>query len=159
MRTTLFPIAACLIALAGCRDSSAASFNPDDPAAVAAIDSVMQTAIAGARSANADQALKIAEGPAEFTFVSGDVMLAGHARIRDTFAKTYTTVKRQDQEILERKVRLIAPDVALYTAVAEGSYTTPSGWKSPLTGLGLTVVLVKRDGRWQAVHAHQSVAP
>lgn len=160
MRTTHVLLGACTIALAGCQAKRAeAAFNPKDPAAVAAIDSVMKPTIEGARAANADQVLKIAEGPAEFTFVSGDVMMAGLPKIHDAFAKTYAHVKRQDQQILEHDVRLIAPNVALYTAVGEGTYTTPSGWKSQPTGLGLTVVLVKQDGRWQAVHAHQSVAP
>ena len=160
MRTSHVLLGACAIALAGCQAKRAeAAFDPKDPVALAAIDSLMKPTIEGAQAANADQVLKIAQGPAPFTFLSGDEMLSGLPKIHEAFAKTYQHVKRQDQEILEHEVRLVAPDVALYTAVGEGTYTTPSGWQSQPTGIGLTVVLVKHDGRWQAVHAHQSIAP
>ena len=160
MRITGLLVGAWALTLAGCQAKRAeAAFDPNDPAAIAAIDSAMKPTIEGARNVNADQVLAIAEGPEEFTFVSGDVMMAGLPKIKETFRKSYANAKRQDQEIQERRVRLIAPDVALYTAIGEGTYTTPSGWTSQPTGLGLTVVLVKRNGRWQAVHAHQSLAP
>ena len=160
MRLPVLLVGACACALAGCQAKRAeAAFDPNDPAAVAAIDSVMKQSIAGARNVNADQVLAVAEGPQEFTFVSGDEMAAGLPKIKENFRKAYSMAKRQDQEIVQHHTRLIAPDVALYTAVGEGTYTTPAGWKSPPTGIGLTVVLVKRDGRWQAVHAHQSLAP
>lgn len=149
---------ACALLLAGCGGGKPAAFNPEDPAELAAIDSAVQPALDGAQRADADLVLKVAEGPAEFSFVTGDVLLDGFASIKEDFRATYAGLEGQEHTILARRVRLVAPDVAIYTAVGEGTYTDKAGWTSPPTGLGLTLVLVKRDGKWQAVHAHQSVA-
>jgi hypothetical protein len=48
--------------------------------------------------------------------------------------------------------------VALVTATAEGTYTDKAGWTSKPVGLGITIVFVRQDGAWRAVHAHQSIA-
>ena len=157
MRCRLGLVGASVLVLAACQ-AKPAPFNPEDPAAIAQIDSVMQPAIDAARSANADKVLAMADGPGEFTFISGDVMLTGVPKIRESFRDTYAGLTRQDQEIITRRIRLLTPDVALWTAVGEGTYTDKAGWTSPPVGLGLTVVLVKEGGRWQALHAHQSVA-
>lgn len=146
-----------IVGLAACQ-SKPAAFNPDDPATLAAIDSVVSVAIAGSSQVNADKVLSVAEGPAEFTFVTGDVLLEGFASIKEDFQETYASLERQDHNIVAKRVRLVAPDVALYTVVGDGTYTDKAGWTSPPVGLGFTMVLVKRDGKWQAVHAHQSVA-
>ena len=159
MRTRTYLLSACALVLAACqRPSDAANFNPTDPVELAAIDSVMQTTIEGARTADADLVLKAAEGPAEFTFITGDVMLSDVNVLREKFRASYAHVKRQDQEILDRRVRLITPNVALYTFVGEGTYTTDAGFTSEPVGMGVTIVLVKHDGKWQAQHAHQSIA-
>ena len=159
MRSIHILAGALTLALAGCgAQSENAAFNPTDPVELAAIDSVMQATIEGARTANADLVLKPAEGPAEFTFITGDVMLSDVNLLREKFRASYAHVKRQDQEILDRRVRLITPNVALYTFVGEGTYTTEAGFTSEPVGMGVTIVLVKHDGKWQAQHAHQSIA-
>jgi uncharacterized protein (TIGR02246 family) len=155
LRTML--LGAATTALLGCAARPAA-FNPDDPAALAEVDSVVSAAIAGAETVDADRVLAMAEGPAEFTFVTGDALLEGLPAIKEDFKETYDGLRQQRHEILGRKVRLIAPDVALYSAVGDGTYTDLADWTSPPVGLGVTIVLVKRDAKWQAVHAHQSVA-
>ena len=157
MHSSLGLVGASVLVLAACQ-AKPAPFNPDDPVAIAQIDSVMQPAFDAARRADADKVLAMAEGPGEFTFIAGDVLLSGVAPIRESFRNTYAGLTRQEQEIITRRIRLLTPDVALWTAVGEGTYTDKAGWTSPPVGLGLTVVLVKQAGRWQALHAHQSVA-
>jgi uncharacterized protein (TIGR02246 family) len=156
MRSSLVVIAAGLV-LTGCQAKSE-PFNPVDPVAVAQIDSLMQPVLEGAQTANADKVMSFADAQGDFTFVTGDMMLSGVPEIREDFRATYTNVARQDHKIVSRRIRLLTPDVALYTVVGEGTYTDKTGWTSPPVGLGLTVVLVKKDGRWQGEHAHQSVA-
>jgi len=159
MRSRVLLAGAFALALGGCQAKPAA-FNPDDPGVVAAIDSIMNGAMQGAASVDADRVMTIAEGPGEFGFITGDIMLQGDSAIRERFRTTYLGVARQDQSVTARKVRLVAPDVALFTAVGEGTYTDKAGWTSPPVGLGLTVVFVRdpASGKWQAQHAHQSLA-
>jgi uncharacterized protein (TIGR02246 family) len=147
------------LALGGCQAKPAA-FNPEDPAVVAAIDSIMDAAMRGAAAVDADRVMTIAEGPGEFSFITGDIMLQGDSAIRERFRTTYLGLAEQHQTVTARKVRLLAPDVAVFTAVGEGTYSDKAGWTSPPVGLGITVVFVRdlASGKWQAQHAHQSVA-
>lgn len=134
-----------------------ASFDPNDPAVVAAIDSVIAEAMAGARQVDADRVLAMAEG-GDLTFVTGDILLIGLEQIRETFRDTYEGLQSQEQTVIEKRVRLVAPDVAILTAVSEGTYTDQAGWTSELIGMGHTIVFVREDGRWRARHAHQPIA-
>jgi hypothetical protein len=43
-------------------------------------------------------------------------------------------------------------------ATAEGTYTDNAGWTSEPVGLAVTIVYVRENGAWRAVHAHQSIA-
>lgn len=159
MRSAVVLAVAGALALAGC-GAKPEAFDPEDPAILAQVDSLMQGAIAGSRAADAGRVLAMAEGPTEFTFITGDVLLSGVGPITESFRKTYANLTKQDQEVLVKKVRLVAPGVALFTATGEGTYTDKANWTSPPVGIGLTVVFAKQaDGRWQAVHAHQSIAP
>lgn len=152
-------VLAMSLALGACQAKPTA-FNPEDPAVAAAIDSIMDATMQGAASVDADRVMKIAEGPGEFSFITADIMLQGDSAIRERFRTTYLGIASQQQSVTARKVRLLAPDVALFTAVGEGTYTDKAGWTSPPVGLGITVVFVRdpASGRWQAQHAHQSVA-
>lgn len=156
-RSTIAAGLALVILTAACQPQ-APSFNPDDPAILAAIDSAMTVAMAGSAAGNAEQALSITTRDSTFSFITGDVMLTGYDGILDAFRNTYASIERQDQTILERHVRVIAPDVALLTAVGEGTYTDKAGFTSEPVGLGATIVFVRRNGTWQAVHYHQSIA-
>jgi uncharacterized protein (TIGR02246 family) len=148
---------ACVLLLAGCQPKPV-PFNPVDPVALAQIDSLMQPVLDGAQNADADKVMSFADAQGDFTFVSGDMMLSGVPQIREDFRATYANVAHQDHKIISRRIRLLTPDVALYTVVGEGTYTDKAGWTSPPVGLGLTVVLVKKNGKWVGEHAHQSVA-
>jgi len=143
-----------LVSLASCQSSS---FDPNDPAALAAIDSVMQSVMAGAAAADADRVLAAAEGSGELTFITGEVMLSGIDTIRARFKDTYAGLASQQQTVFEKRVRLLSPDVAVVMAVGEGTYTDKAGWTSEPVGIGTTIVFVREDGRWRIRHAHQSI--
>lgn len=149
--------AACLIALAACR-AAPATFDPQDPVAIAAIDSLIAGAMEGAANVDADRVLAMAVQDSTLTFLTGDVLLTGFEPIREQFRKTYSNLQRQQQTIIEKHVRLLSPDVALVTAVAEGTYTDKAGWTSPPVGIGTTIIFVREDGEWRAQHVHQSIA-
>ena len=52
-------------------------------------------------------------------------------------------------------VSVLSPDVAVVTASGTSSATTASGGAFTAV-LAQTVVFVRRDGQWKALHAHQS---
>jgi uncharacterized protein (TIGR02246 family) len=133
-------------------------FDPDDPAIAAEVESRLESALAGAAGVDADQVLAFADGEGELTFVTGDVMLSGLDTIRARFEETYAGLAKQEQVVLEKRVRLLSPDVALLMAVGEGTYTDKAGWTSPPVGIGLTIVFVQEAGVWRARHVHQSIA-
>ena len=135
----------------------AASFDPEDPEIIAAIDSVMQSVMAGAAAADVDQVLAAAEGEGELTFITGEVMLTGLETIRARFEDSYAPIQSQRQEVLEKRVRILSPDVAVVMAVAEGTYTDKAGWTSDPVGIGTTLVFVRENGQWRIRHAHQSI--
>jgi uncharacterized protein (TIGR02246 family) len=142
------------LCFAGCQAQPA--FNPEDPAVLAAIESRVQAAIDGAAKADAEQVAGIFGDDA--TFLTGDVALRGRDEIRARFADTYSGLTSQKHTVREKRVRVLSPDVALVTATAEGTYTDKAGWTSEPVGLGITIVFVRQDGVWRAVHVHQSIA-
>jgi uncharacterized protein (TIGR02246 family) len=145
-------LATCLLATAAC---GGPRFNPNDPAVTAALDSIAQTLMEGAATVDADKVLSIASD--DLTFLTGDVLLTGLEPIKARFRQTYSGLLRQQQTVIEKRVRLLSPDVALVIVVAEGTYTDKAGWTSPPVGLGTTIVFVRENGVWRARHAHQSV--
>jgi len=156
MRILMLATIACAVLSASCQP---ADFDPDDPAVVAAIESIVEEAMEGSSNVDADRALAMAEGEGELTFITGDVMLSGLDYIRETFRDTYAGIESQDHTILEKRVRILSPDVAIVIAVAEGTYTDQAGWTSEPVGIGTTIVFVRENGEWRARHAHQSIAP
>lgn len=152
------PVVPAIVSLALVAACGSARFDPNDPVVTAAIDSLVGSAMAGARTVNADQVLAIAEGEGELTFITGDVMLAGLEPIRAQFKATYAGLASQQQTGIEKRVRVLSPDVALVMVVTEGTYTDKAGWTSPPVGIGTTIVFVREHGQWRARHAHQSIA-
>jgi uncharacterized protein (TIGR02246 family) len=153
MRIPVVVAIAGAVLLSGCQS---ARFDPDDPVAVAAIDSIVQSMMAGAREANAAQVLSAAAP--DVTFLTGDVMLTGLETLQARFAETYAGIRNQEQNVIEKRIRLVSPDVALVTAVGEGTYTDKAGWTSDPVGIGTTLVFVRENGQWRVQHAHQSIA-
>ena len=154
MRSTLAVVIAGATLLAGCQ--APATFDPEDPAVVAALESHLRTAMEGA--ANVDAATVLGFAAADMTFITGDVMLSGLDTIRAQFEGTYSGLASQQQTLLEKRVRILSPDVALVMATGEGTYTDKAGWTSDPVGLAVTIVFVRENGVWRAVHAHQSIA-
>ena len=154
----MLSVALVLFALvpAGCQPS-AGTVDPNDPAITAAIDSLLTVVSDGAARVDVDRVLEPAAGPGELTFVTGDVLLTGLDLIRERFRETYSGLLRQDQTLVEKRIRVLSPDVALAILVAEGTYTDKAGWTSEPVGIGTTIVFVKENGRWQIQHAHQSI--
>jgi uncharacterized protein (TIGR02246 family) len=101
--------------------------------------------------------LAMAEGGRDLTFITGEVQLSGLDTIRAAFEDTYAGLARQDQTVLEKRIRLLTPDVALVTTIGEGTYTDRAGWTSEPAGIGLSIVFVRENGVWRARHAHQSI--
>lgn len=156
MRVSMLAAASLAVIAAACQPTT--EFDPNDPAVLAAIDSILEEAMEGARNVDADRVLAMAEGEGELTFITGDVLLAGKDYIRDTFAETYAGLQRQDQTVIAKHVRVLSPDVAIVIAVSEGTYTDQAGWTSDPVGIGHTIVLVREDGEWRIRHGHQSIA-
>jgi len=156
MRSPIVIAAAAVLLAGGCQQP--ATFNPDDPAVTAEIEARLRAAMDGAAAVDTDRVLSIAQGESDLTFVTGDVMLSGIDTIRDRFRETYSGLTKQEQTIREKRVRILSPDVALVTAVGQGTYTDKAGWTSEPVGMGLTIVFVRKDGVWRACHAHQSIA-
>jgi uncharacterized protein (TIGR02246 family) len=150
-------LVAVAVALTGCRPS-AGTVDPNDPAITAIIDSLVQVAMDGAAAVDADRVLAPAAGEGELTFVTGDVVLTGFEPIRERFRSTYAGLLRQDNTLIEKRIRVLSPDVAIAFAVAEGTYTDKAGWTSEPVGIGTTLVFVKENGEWRLRHAHQSIA-
>ena len=142
--------------VSGCQPS-AGTVDPNDPAITAVIDSLLNVVMDGAARVDADRVLEPADGAGDLTFVTEDVILTGLESIREQFRATYSGLLRQDQTLLEKRIRVLSPDVALAIIVAEGTYTDKAGWTSEPVGIGTTVVFIKENGRWQIQHAHQSI--
>ena len=163
MRIAL-PVLVAALVLTSCKAPAPApaaappAFNPEDPAVTAVLDSMVSLARAGADAVNAEETLRPLNAEENLTFMTGDVLLAGKDEILKAFRDTYARIKAQRHVPVARRVRLLTPDVAVYTAVAKGAYQDLSGKISDPVGLGTTAIFIKRDGAWHLVHFHQSVA-
>ena len=133
-----------------------ARFDPNDPTATAAIDSVLTVMMEGAAAVDADKVLS--SGADDLTFVTGEVLLSGRETLLARFRETYSGLARQNQRVIEKRVRLVSPDVVIAVVIAEGTYTDKANWTSPPVGIGTTIVFVRENGQWRAKHAHQSIA-
>jgi len=160
-RASVVPVrlaaAAIVLVCVGCQPTPT-PVNPDDPEIVAAIAKAVAVAMDGAANADAERALSVTTRDDEFTFITGDTMITGYDEALRTFRETYGMLQKQTSEVISTRVRVLAPDVVLVTAVTQGTYTDKAGFTSEPVGLGSTIVFVRRNGEWRAVHFHQSVA-
>lgn len=132
--------------------------NPNDPAIVTAVETILDKAVAAAAATDAEGVLSVSTRDETFTFITGDTMLTGYDEALAAFRQTYALLQGQTNQIIEKRTRVLSPDVVLVSAVSEGTYTDKAGFTSPPVGLGSTAVFVRRDGDWRVVHYHQSVA-
>jgi len=158
----MMPVAAVagfVACVSACAPQSSQSFDPNDPAVIAVIDSLMNDAVQASREVDPVKVLESMGTGENFTLITGDVMLRGSETVAAAFADTYNGLLRQTSTLEQSYTRLLTPDVAVFSAVAEGTYTDLAGWTSEPVGLGLTVVFVREDGRWVGRVVHQSIAP
>ena len=153
MRTSALSAIAAAALFAACQSPR---FDPEDPAVVATIDSIVQSMMEGSANVDADRVL--APAAEDLTFLTGEVLLSGREPIHARFRETFSGLKSQQQTPIEKRVRLLSPDVAVFMAVSEGTYTDQAGWTSPPVGIGTTIVFVREQGQWRARHAHQSIS-
>jgi uncharacterized protein (TIGR02246 family) len=150
-------LATMAVILLSCGDGSRA-VDPEDPEITAAVTQILERAVAAASAADAEGALSVTTRDDSFTFITDDVMLIGYEQALEAFRETYAMIRSQTSTPIEERVRVIAPDVVLVTAVSEGTYTDHAGFTSPPVGLGSTILFVKRQGEWRVIHFHQSVS-
>src|SRR5262245_7418334 len=148
MRIAL-PVLASALFLTACNASAPApaaappAFNAEDPAVIAVLDSMVSLARAGADAVNADETMRPRSAEDNLTFMTGDVLLAGKEEILKAFRDTYAQIKAQRHVPVARRVRLLTPDIALYTAVGKGAFQDLSGEISKPVGLGTTAIFIK----------------
>src|SRR5262245_30657330 len=126
---------------AGCR-SQPATVNPNDPEIVAAVEAILDKAVAAAGAVNAEGVLSASTRDATFTFITADRMLTGYDDTLAAFRRTYALLQGQTTQIIERHTRVLSPDVVLVSAVSEGTYTDKAGFTSAPVGMGSTAVFV-----------------
>ncbi len=152
-------VAGVVSCLSACAPQSSQSFDPNDPAVIAVIDSLMNDALQASREVDPVKVMESMGTGENFTLVTGDVMLRGSDAVAAAFAETYEGLLRQNSTLEQSYTRLLTPDVAVFSAVAEGTYTDIAGWTSEPVGLGITVVFVRENDRWVGRVVHQSIAP
>jgi uncharacterized protein (TIGR02246 family) len=150
-------VLAALVLAAACRPEPVA-VNPNDPESVAAVGAILDKAVAAAVAIDAEGVLSASTRDDTFTFITADRMLKGYDEALAAFRKTYALLQGQTHQIIERRIRVLSPDVVLVSAVSEGTYTDKAGFTFPPVGLGSTAVFVRRNGEWRVIHYHQSVA-
>ena len=150
-------VVAALVVASACR-SQPAAVNPTDPEIVSAVESILDKTVAAANAADAEGVLSASTKDDTFTFITDDTMLTGYDEALAAFRTTYGLLQGQAHQIIEKRTRVLSPDVVLVSAVSEGTYTDKAGFTSPLVGLGSTAVFVRRDGEWRVIHFHQSVS-
>ena len=158
----MMPIAAVAGVVAGlsaCAPQSSQSFDPNDPAVIAVIDSLINDAVQASRQVDAVGVMESMGTGENFTLVTGDVLLRGSEVVASAFADTVEGLLRQNSTVEETHTQLLTPDVAVFSGVGEGTYTDLAGWTSEPVGLGLTIIFVREDGRWVGRVVHQSIAP
>jgi uncharacterized protein (TIGR02246 family) len=146
-----------ILITAACQSQQVA-VNPNDPEIVAAVGAILDQAVAAAAATDAEGVLAASTKDDAFTFITGDTMVTGYDEALAAFRTTYALLQRQTNQIIEKRTRVLSPDVVLVSAVSEGTYTDKAGFTSPPVGLGSTAVFVRRNGEWRVIHYHQSVA-
>jgi uncharacterized protein (TIGR02246 family) len=150
-------LAPAILMTAACQ-SQPVTVNPSDTEIVVAVEAILDKVVAAAAATDAEGVLSVSTRDDSFTFITGDTMLTGYDETLAAFRQTYALLQRQTNQIIEKRTRVLSPDVVLVSAVSEGTYTDKAGYTSAPVGLGSTAVFVRRGRDWQVIHYHQSVA-
>lgn len=159
MRMMSLAAAAGVVACVSACAPQSQSFDPNDPAVLAVIDSLMQVTVEASRRVDPVGVMAAMGTGEDFTLVTGDVMLRGSDAVAAAMADTYSGLQSQYSTVSQSYARLLSPDVAVFSAVSEGTYTDLAGWTSEPVGMGITVVFVRENGRWMGTLVHQSIVP
>jgi uncharacterized protein (TIGR02246 family) len=150
--------ALALLGVTAACSAQPAAVNANDPQIVAAVDAILDKAVAAASAVDAEGVLSASTRDDTFTFITGDRMMTGYDDALAAFRKTYALLQGQSTQIVQRRTRVLSPDIVLVSAISEGTYTDKAGFTSPPVGLGSTAVFVRRGTEWRVIHYHQSVA-
>ena len=156
-RYTCRVLLAALVVAVGCR-SQPAAVTANEKETVAAVEAVLDKVVAAAEATDAEGVLSASTKDDAFTFITSDTLLNGYDEALAAFRTTYALLEKQTNQVIEKRVRVLSPDVVLVSAVSEGTYTDQAGFTSKPVGMGSTAVLVRRNGNWQVIHFHESVA-
>ena len=156
-------ILAALVTAAACSQPAAVNpndpeVNPNDPEIVATVEAILDKAVAAAGALDAEGVLAASTRDDSFTFITDDRMFKGYDETLAAFRQTYELLLGQTNKVIEKRTRVLSPDVVLVSAVSEGTYTDDAGFTFPPVGLGSTAVFVRRGAEWRVIHYHQSVA-
>ena len=150
-------LVAAILMTAACQ-SNPVNVNPNDPEIVTAVEAILDKVVAAANATDAEGVLAVSTKDDTFTFIAGDRMLTGYDKALTAFRQTYALLQGQTNQIIEKRARVLSPDVVLVSAVSEGTYTDKAGFTSPPVGIGATAVFVRRGSEWRVIHYHESVA-
>lgn len=148
---------ATLAVLGSLRLSAAAEAQPN-PAVEKAVLAVNDAMIAAANRLDVD-------GLFEYILESTQPVIVQNGVIFRTRAEAFAAVKRGMQGIakLERRIEnpqvtVIAPDAALLVGDGNVTATYESG-ATASTRFAVSLLFVRRDGRWKVLHGHYSMIP
>jgi len=142
----------------GSPPASVKQSEPSEAEVVSTVEATLDKAVAASLTGDAEGVLGAAPRDDTFTFVTADRMLVGYDQALAAFRQTYAMLQGQTNQVIQKRTRVVSPDVVLVTLVSEGTYTDKAGYTSDPVGLGLTAVFVRQAGEWRVVHVHQSVA-
>jgi uncharacterized protein (TIGR02246 family) len=154
-------ILAALVTAAACSQPAAVNpndpeVNPNDPEIVATVEAILDKAVAAAGALDAEGVLAASTRDDSFTFITDDRMFKGYDETLAAFRQTYELLLGQTNKVIEKRTRVLSPDVVLVSAVSEGTYTDKAGFTFPPVGVGSTAVFVRRGTEWRVIHYHQS---
>ena len=100
--STRLLVLAALVMAAACR-SQAAAVNPNDPEIVAAVETILDKAVAAAAAVDPAGALSATTRDDTFTFITEDTMLLGDHEALAAFHTTYALLQKQTNQIIEKR--------------------------------------------------------
>ena len=149
-------VVAALVTAAACR-SQPAAVNSSDSEIVATVEAILDKAVDAAEAIDAEGVLSASTRDDTFTFITGDRMFKGYDETLAAFRETYALLQGQTNHTIEKRTRVLSPDIVLVSEVSEGTYTDKAGFTFPPVGIGSTAVFVRRGAEWRVIHYHQSV--